>query len=403
MNICFATSEYASPSRGGIERVTTLLKSYFEKCGHNVWAISKDLPLSEGERQTGCLTLPSEEDILHSDNINFFKNFCKIHSIDIIINQSHHAAMLQLCSYVKNEKCKIISVLHVSPRGLLDELGDRIAQIHFSQHGIINKWGALCFNSLKYPLRHYNMTRWMNKKYHAMYDKSDACVLLSESFKNDFSAIGKLNSQTRLFAIPDPCSSFIAAPAEKSREKVILFVGRLEYSAKRPDRIVKIWKEVSRHNSDWQLYILGDGAARVDLENYCKRYNLQRIKFTGNIDPSPYYQSAAILCMTSSVEGFGMVLIEALQNGIVPIAYDSYSAIHDIIADGQNGVLVRPFKLKEYCQELNNLMNKTAYREQLRQNAMLSLENFRPERVVEKWEQLFESIRVNSIDPKENL
>lgn len=57
-------------------------------------------------------------------------------------------------------------------------------------------------------------------------------------------------------------------------------------------------------------------------KNYavCKKQHVGNIQFIGNAKLDNYYKKAEILCMTSSFEGFGLVLTEALQNGIIPIA-----------------------------------------------------------------------------------
>lgn len=68
----------------------------------------------------------------------------------------------------------------------------------------------------------------------------------------------------------------------------------------------------------------------------CK-LNLRNIEFKGTQPSEPYYAESSVLCMTSTYEGFPMVLIEAQQYGCVPMAFDSFEAVHDIIEDGENG------------------------------------------------------------------
>ena len=47
-----------------------------------------------------------------------------------------------------------------------------------------------------------------------------------------------------------------------------------------------------------------------------------------------------------------MVLTEAMTFGAVPVAFNSYAAITDIIDDGKNGLLVPPFSHKEFARKL---------------------------------------------------
>ena len=66
--------------------------------------------------------------------------------------------------------------------------------------------------------------------------------------------------------------------------------------------------------------------------------------------------------MTSRYEGFGMTLTEALQNACIPLAYDSYSSVHDIIQNGQNGFLIKNNDEQSYA----NTMLKIALFEELK-------------------------------------
>ena len=63
-----------------------------------------------------------------------------------------------------------------------------------------------------------------------------------------------------------------------------------------------------------------------------------------------------MLLASSAIEGWGMVLVEAQAMGCVPIAFDTYSALHDIIEDEATGCLVANDDLQEYALRLARLM-----------------------------------------------
>lgn len=46
--------------------------------------------------------------------------------------------------------------------------------------------------------------------------------------------------------------------------------------------------------------------------------------------------------MTSTFEGFGLVLPEAMQHGCVPMAFNSYAAVRDLVIPGETGILAPP-------------------------------------------------------------
>ena len=115
---------------------------------------------------------------------------------------------------------------------------------------------------------------------------------------------------------------------------------------------------------------------------------LERVRFEGFQNPEPYYRDASIFCMTSAYEGLPMVLIEAASFGCVPVAFESFAAVRDIISAGENGCLVPAFDLDAYAETLARLMSDDALRERLAQIP----EKFSPEKIGAQWEALFREI-----------
>ena len=57
-----------------------------------------------------------------------------------------------------------------------------------------------------------------------------------------------------------------------------------------------------------------------------------------------------------------MVLLEAMCFGVVPIAFNSFPAVTDLVIDGKTGFLVAPFSIKEYAQKIGLLMQNESTR-----------------------------------------
>jgi glycosyltransferase involved in cell wall biosynthesis len=88
-----------------------------------------------------------------------------------------------------------------------------------------------------------------------------------------------------------------------------------------------------------------------------------------------------------------MVLTEAMAFGTVPFAFDSYSAVHDIIEDGRTGVLVTPFSIKEYTDKLTILMLDEEERDRMSENCMKDVTRFSLDSIVDQWVHLFETLK----------
>ena len=153
---------------------------------------------------------------------------------------------------------------------------------------------------------------------------------------------------------------------------------------KRPDRMIEIWKSICRRLPGWSLVMIGDG----EYLNFVKERagKLPRIQFTGFTDPRPYYAKARILCMTSSFEGFGMVLLEAMAYGCVPFAFDSFAAAKDLLPNPEQRL--DPFNIRQYSDRLIKYAENSEAYDALVKSCRKHVEDYRVESIVDKREKL---------------
>lgn len=95
---------------------------------------------------------------------------------------------------------------------------------------------------------------------------------------------------------------------------------------------------------DVQLVIVGDGPQRDALETQAARLGLAaRVRFAGNQhDVAPWMQSFDLFCLPSYAnEGVPQALMQAMACGLAVVS-TPVGSIDEIVADGVNGVLVKP-------------------------------------------------------------
>ena len=172
------------------------------------------------------------------------------------------------------------------------------------------------------------------------------------------------------------------------KEPILLFVGRLDNRSKKLFTLIDIWYRLCKLYPQWKLIIVGDGPDKDVLINKAK--DISNIEFKGYQDPREYYEKASIFCMTSIFEGFPMCLTEAMQFGCVPIAFDSFSAVYDIIKPGETGELVKSFDKKEYVGKLIHLIDDETYRKKLSKNAFQYVKRYDIANILPKWIELIE-------------
>ena len=101
-------------------------------------------------------------------------------------------------------------------------------------------------------------------------------------------------------------------------------------------------------NKSWRLVIVGEGPLYKDLVRLCEEKNIQdRVKFKHNLSTEELedeYEKASLFVLPSleridGVEGFGIVLLEAMAYG-VPVIASCIGGIPEVLDEGSCGVLV---------------------------------------------------------------
>ena len=250
----------------------------------------------------------------------------------------------------------------------------------------------LFYKGLKIPAFHI-YKKIKIEKYRVIYNKYDAFTVLCEAYKDELSKALQLTDNHKIKAISTP-----VAPATHTysleKERLVIYVGRMSYADKRVDRLVTIWESIYKKHPDWQFALIGEGKELPRLQAMAKEKKLERITFLGKKeDPFPYYNKAAILCLSSQIEGQGTVLMEAQQAGVVPIAFDCSAGVRGILSpNGENGILVPPFDIQAYANELSKLISDDSVRARIQKNIQVKVEEFSSQTIVKQWDELFKSI-----------
>lgn len=287
---------------------------------------------------------------------------------------------------------KIIYWCHSSP---LWELIDRRERASYKAH---HPWYKNLYSLTLRRLRlALSSAEKLRTHYRDLVRQVDCFITLTPEYVQEFvSALGLDEEEASRFAVM-PNMAFLPKhqpiPA-KDRPKKILFVGRLSYADKRPDRVLQIWKKVCQDLPDWEVEIYGKGSEEKFLRRMIQEKQLPRITLKGYIaDATAVYASGAILMMTSTYEGWGLVLSEAQASGVVPIAFDSSAGIRELIGkDSTYGCLVAPFDLDAYAAQLRRLCQDVELRSRLSQAAQTHCLDYSPERIRSRWEEIFSQL-----------
>lgn len=381
MNILFLYPSAINPQAGGVERVTYTLSKYFESKGYKVLFLGliESIYSTKDKRQ---FFLPDSSFFISESNIIFFRSFLTEKSIDIVINQGGTIPEIsKFAAYSKAEGVKLISVVHNSLLATVENFSF-VNKNKFDKIGI--SWLLPYTETIlikKLLLNLYKIKYGKHYKYLCL--QSDYVFLLSEKYKEELAFFMDGQSIDNVIGIPNPVSFDKIAKIKKKKE--ILFVGRINTSQKRVDLLLQIWSLLNNRFTDWSLKIVGDGEELESMKELSSKLNLQNVYFYGFSDPKTFYETASIFCMTSSFEGLPMTLIEAMQYGVIPVAFNSFLSATDLIDDRINGYLIKPFDIDEYVDALSDLMASTEKLENYSKASELKILNFDLNKIGDQW------------------
>jgi glycosyltransferase involved in cell wall biosynthesis len=147
---------------------------------------------------------------------------------------------------------------------------------------------------------------------------------------------------------PEPGASVDAA---KYSSKTILFVG-IQWERKGGPALVNAFKRVLEVHPDAQLLIVGC-SPEVYVRN-CHAVGKVRLE-----DVNKYYEQAAVFCLPTTVEPFGLVFIEAFSHRL-PVIAPPIGAVPDFLKDGENGFLVPAGDIEMLATSLIELIGDPA-------------------------------------------
>jgi len=222
------------------------------------------------------------------------------------------------------------------------------------------------------------VARWLAARF------DDAVVVLTERDRNRW--LASLQPRCRVEAIPNPLPFPFPAEPVLADGRRVLAVGRLTH-AKGFDVLLKAWSMVVPSYPGWTLQIVGEGEERATLEAMVGEHDLARTVSlpgtSGNVEQC--YRDATIFCLSSRVEGFGLVLVEAMSFGLGVVSTDCEAGPREILRHGENALVAPVNDAGALAQALLQMIGDEALREKLGQQARADARKFSLTTIESRW------------------
>lgn len=353
--------------------------------------------------------LPKEPDSLYKEVVKLSKTpskfkdslgkFLKERDIDVVVNMSRffrHPLIMDAIGK-SGRDVKIVFMQHFAP-GSEKKKGTYRAGYHLLKLNPLNPLYWL--RATLYPLLKLPRTLRWKKIYKRVYDLSDRVVLLSEGYIEPYQRIAGIKENSKFVSIPNIYDRNEGMSSknrgEWNKEKRVLVLSRMDEVQKRISLALQVWQLIEREPdlSDWQLDIVGTGHDMAAIKRLCSGLGLKNVTFHGWQESVPFLKRSAVLMMTSEYEGLPLSILEARSYGCVPIAYNAYASLKDVVTDGETGIIVDEFgDVDGYAGKLMALMRDDDKRNRMARNSVSGFEKFSSANIALKWKEMLDQIR----------
>ena len=212
----------------------------------------------------------------------------------------------------------------------------------------------------------------------------------SETTKNDILEVAK-NKKSKIFVVPNGIE--ISKYKCNKKENIAVYVGRLVFY-KNVDFLIRAIRFVVKREKNFKLIIIGSGPELENLKKLSKSYGVEKnVIFKGNVSEEEkldLLSKAKLFLFPSSLEGFGISVIEAMACGDVAIVND-VEPLNKIIKNSKNGFAL-PLNEKRWAIQILKILRNERIRKRIEKNAIKEAKKYDIKKTSKQVEKIYKSV-----------
>lgn len=358
MKACFVVHSFDEKDRGGVLKVIS------------------DLTCSFSEKNNIDLTIVSFGCI---DNLAFNLNpNVKVISLGMVkYNTTYYSGFFKLWWFIRAYK-SIINVLNNSPDCVWITSSPPIS-ILFSLIKMIKKIKVIGCDHISTL---YRGTGLFSKFRNLLLAKLDCMVALTPPDEDYYI---KNNIKSRYI----PNGVAMNNKNDSNSRKYITFVGRF-HSVKQPLRAMELFISSGIYKNGFVMRMYGHGDLIDEIYTFVKSNNYQDFFeiITNENDQNKIFSDSYLLLMTSVVEGFPLVLLEAISRNVPCLAFDCPYGPSTIIENGVNGYILKDDDI-DFLEKFHLIKNLHNH------DISVSCADFGIDIVADRWLELINEVNCN--------
>ena len=222
-------------------------------------------------------------------------------------------------------------------------------------------------------------SRFLDIATRILYKKARKIIFQTKRAADHFTGTIQKNS----LIIPNPIS--VKCFVQTNVNHKIVSVGRLA-KQKNHKMLIDAFAEVIKKHPEYQLWIYGEGSERNELEMKISEYHIEdKVFLPGNI-PNIHQEisDAEIFVLSSDYEGLSNALLEAMMMGI-PCISTTCAGSDEYIKDGYNGLLVSIGDSEKMRLAIERLIEDDVLRHHIGKTGKQSVEQCDSQIVMKEW------------------
>lgn len=173
-------------------------------------------------------------------------------------------------------------------------------------------------------------------------------------------------------------------------KKIAITVGQFIHR-KGFDVLLNAWAKCDK---EYELYIIGAEPTKEYLD-IKEQLHLENVHFEGfktKEDLKCYYQAADLFVFPTREDIWGLVVNEAMANGLPVITTDKCVAGLELIKDGENGYIVSAENADELAKRINELLSDDWLQEKMAKNNLRKIRKYTVENMAIEHHRILENI-----------
>ena len=219
------------------------------------------------------------------------------------------------------------------------------------------------------------------------------CIIVTTPSKTIIKELEDKGLKTRLIFLSNGLDINKFKPKKEYKENSykIIHVGRLGYE-KNIEVIIKAMPIICKVFPKATLTVVGDGPALKSLTFLVKQLNLSdSVTLTGFIPNNELpciLREHDIFVTASTMETQGLVILESMSCGLPVVGVEKY-AIPDIVKNGFNGFVVKPFDYKEIAEYVIKIFKDRKLLEIFSKNSVMIARRHDIDKVINELEDIY--------------